>query len=234
MATSLSLKNASRMLTWGTLFDMVDFNKALLDLFRADLLKHDWWYERADDSRAYAKGATEHKRLKDMAIAHGAEYQKIFNSVFAQLNPDAMYDPFPGLATTGDVGIPKTTNATDPMKPEILNMTVGAFIAAFLSFITGVAATPAAGGKAGKAAATPAKELEVDDGLGGDDDSLGAEEEEITLETIRELCGKVVKAGKKPKIKELMAKHKIASITEVPEPKLKSFAEGLKKLLPAE
>jgi len=228
---------------------MVDFHKALQNVmasperikqFTTDLLNHDWCHIYSDDHRAYAKGATEHKRLRELAIAGGPAYKKIFNSVFAQLNPDAMLIPFPGLSTDGEAGIPKQQNATTTtsliMDPKILQMTVGQFIAGLFAFLAGGApattATPATG-KGAKATpkAEPVVEAEVeDDGLGLDDEPA-EEEEVVTLETIRALCGQLTKLNKKPQIKALMAKLKIETITAVPEAKQKAFSDGLKKLL---
>jgi hypothetical protein len=247
--------------------DMVDFNKAEETLkriaFRKLCERHDWHYDYADDHRVYSKGASERQTLIATAMERGPEYQKIFNTLFAQNCKGATYN-FPN-ASSEDGG--KTEKQQEkPQHPDTMNnwqnITLGQLVAALVTLILGgntAAATPTiettveAPAKPAKPAKPAAAAKAPATAPAGDDDddllaSLGTAPApapaaaDITLDDIRKAAVAAIKSKEdgperdaiKAKIQKVIEAAGAPDITSVPPAKFKAVMKALKTLAAAE
>lgn len=200
--------------------------------FEQTLKEHDWFFEMADDYRAYSRGQSEREKILSIAREKGVDFQRAFNTVFARHYPKAP-SPFPNLPNPAEEKPKQQTNThRTHMKKNWQDITLGELAAALVAAVLGSSnqdqATPLAettvetpskptGGR-GKKAAAPVEEE--------------PEEPRVTMDDIKTAAAKKIKAipDNRAKIKGFIEKLGAPELAKVKPEDFERLLKAINKL----
>lgn len=217
------------------------------DLFSKQLSNHDWYWQYADDSRAYKAGSADEDRLRSWANDLGDDAKMLFNAKFALAFPDKKFLPFPTLPTTAIGNTNQQIQTNKQMKDlnKLHNITLGdALIALFGNLIPDTPETkaekvqdepqaeetPKRRGRPAKTEEKPAKAIEanvVDDEEGEDEGPSADDLRKVAVTAIK------LNPGNKDKIKAILEKVGVGELASVPAAKRAAVLKAIEKIIAA-
>lgn len=220
------------------------------DLFSKQLSNHDWYWQYADDSRAYRAGSADEDRLRSWANDLGDDAKMLFNTKFALAFPDKKFLPFPTLPTTtanGNTNTQTQTQTNKQMKDlnKLHDITLGAaLIALFGNLIPDTPETkaekvqdepqaeetPKRRGRPAKTEEKSAKAIEatvVDDEEGEDEGPSADDLRKVAVNAIK------LNPGNKDKIKAILEKVGVGELASVPAAKRAAVLKAIEKIIAA-